>query len=161
MRPHDFQRDRFGRRWWTSTAHVDTWYTPTWKTHALARQSTPCWSVHTYPFFSSCAIFSFVSTKQAGAVSLSGTIFTVRFPASSGTLLYDPTLKLVLTPDDGDGFWRDTWFVWTASSLGVLVRKRLRKACAYKNACVCMCVFFVCRYAWGVDLAFESFPRAV
>jgi len=46
----------------------------------------------------------------------------VRFPASSGDLLYDPTLELILTPGDKDEFWRHPWFVWSAGSLGVLVR---------------------------------------
>lgn len=60
--------------------------------------------------------------EQAEEVSLSGSTFTVRFPASSGDLLYDPTLELILTPGDEDEFWRHPWFVWSAGSLGALVR---------------------------------------
>lgn len=58
---------------------------------------------------------------QAEKLSLSGSSFTVRFPASAGTLYYDPTLELVLTPGEREGFWRHTWFVWAASVLGVSV----------------------------------------
>ena len=63
--------------------------------------------------------------KQAEELSLSGSIFTVRFPASSGTLLYDPTLELTLIPDDEDEFWRHPWFVWTTASFGALVSERI------------------------------------
>ena len=45
----------------------------------------------------------------------------MRFPASAGTLYYDPTLELVLTPGEREGFWRHTWFVWAVSVLGVSV----------------------------------------
>ncbi|CAN0524983.1 unnamed protein product, partial [Ectocarpus sp. 12 AP-2014] len=67
-----------------------------------------------------------VSTDDTGwtksdEVSLSGTSFTVRFPASSGTLLYDPTLELSLVDPDDAEFWRHPWFTWTASSLGALI----------------------------------------
>lgn len=61
---------------------------------------------------------------QSDEMSLSGSTFTVRFPASSGTLMYDPTLELTLIADNGeDEFWRKAWFIWTAASLGVLVRE--------------------------------------
>lgn len=65
--------------------------------------------------------YSPLSRGQAEKLSLSGSSFTVRFPASAGTLYYDPTLELVLTPGEGERFWRHTWFVWAASVLGVSV----------------------------------------
>lgn len=65
-------------------------------------------------------IFALKLYEQADVLSLSGSTFTVRFPASSGTLLYDPTLELTLIPKD-DEFWRHPWFIWTTSSLGALV----------------------------------------
>lgn len=79
--------------------------------------NAPVWCVNlvSWPYF------ALLPYEQAEELSVSGNTFTVRFPASSGTLLYDPTLDLKLTPDDEDGFWRDPWFVWTTVSVGALV----------------------------------------
>ena len=63
----------------------------------------------------------FFPNSQAEKIALSDSSFTVRFPASSGTLYYDPTLELILTPGGRIGFWRHAWFIWVASVLAVSV----------------------------------------
>lgn len=65
-------------------------------------------------------------TSQAEEVSLSESSFTVRFPASSGSLSYDPTFELVLTPEsDKTDFWRTMWFKVLVVVAGALVREML------------------------------------
>lgn len=51
--------------------------------------------------------------------------FTVRFPASSGALYFDPIVDLVLAPDK-DEFWETAWFMWSAGALAVLVSEFTR-----------------------------------
>lgn len=50
--------------------------------------------------------------------------FIIRFPASSGSLYYDPIVDLVLASNEHDDkFWETEWFTWSARVFAVLVSR--------------------------------------
>lgn len=85
--------------------------------HGYAQSS---WFACTIYFIFYVCLFA----DQADEVLLSGSSFTVRFPASSGTLYYDPIFELTLTPSKGGAFRQNAWLLYVVIALGVLVSPR-------------------------------------